>query len=92
MKLPFGFSSGRIYLDAAAFLPHVPRSQYPGQALAVALEHADREHQKARRAEAALQAVIVHEGLLHRVQRAAGSKPFDGADFLAVRLHGEHQA
>jgi tryptophanase len=26
-----------VYLDAAAFLPHVPRSEYPGQALAAAL-------------------------------------------------------
>ena len=26
-----------IYLDAAAMLPHLPRSQYPGQALAIAL-------------------------------------------------------
>jgi tryptophanase len=30
-----------VYLDAAAFLPHVPAREYPGQALAVALyEHA----------------------------------------------------
>ena len=26
-----------IYIDAAAFLPHIPRSQYPGQALVVEL-------------------------------------------------------
>ena len=30
-----------VYLDAAAFLPHVPAHEYPGQSLAVALyEHA----------------------------------------------------
>jgi len=30
-----------VYLDAAAFLPHVPAHEYPGQALAIALyEHA----------------------------------------------------
>jgi tryptophanase len=33
--VPFGGHA--IYLDAAAFLPHVPRELYPGQALAVAL-------------------------------------------------------
>src|SRR3974390_2822089 len=37
----------------------------------LALQHTDGEHQKTRRAEAALQSVIVHEGLLHRMQRIA---------------------
>ena len=58
----------------------------------LALQHADRQHQKARRAEAALQAVVIHEGLLHRMQRVAIGQSFDGADFLALGLHGEHQA
>ena len=35
----------------------------------LALQHAGRQHQEARRAEAALQAVMVHEGLLQRMQR-----------------------
>ena len=58
----------------------------------LALEHADRQHQEARRAEAALQAVVIHEGLLHRMQLVAVGEALDGADLLAVGLHGEHQA
>ena len=55
----------------------------------LALEHADRQHQKARRAKAALQAVMIHEGLLHDVQRLAIGEPFDGADLSAFGLYGE---
>ena len=58
----------------------------------LALEHADRQHQEARRAEAALQAVVIHEGLLHRMQFVAVGQTLDGANFLAVGLHREHQA
>src|SRR4029077_13436041 len=55
-------------------------------------EHANRQHQKARCAEAALQAMIIHEGLLHRVEFVAIGKPFDGTDFSSIRLYGKHQA
>ena len=58
----------------------------------LALEHVDREHQEARRAEAALQAVMIDEGLLQRMQRVAVGEPLDGADLPALRLHREHQA
>src|SRR6476660_2885710 len=34
--------------------------------IGLALAYADRQHQKTRGTEAALQAVVVHEGLLHR--------------------------
>ena len=39
------------------------------------LQHADRQHQEARRAEAALQAVVLHEGALHRMQLVAVGSP-----------------
>ncbi len=56
------------------------------------LQHAGREHQEARRAEAALQAVVLDEGALQRVQRIAVREALDGADPAAIGLHGEHQA
>ena len=58
----------------------------------LALEHAGREHQEARRAEAALQPVMLDEGALQRMQLVALREPLDGADRLAVGLHREHQA
>jgi hypothetical protein len=39
-----------------------------------------------------LQAVIVHEGLLHRVQFFPLGQAFNGGDIGAVRLDGEHGA
>ena len=45
-----------------------------------------RAHHHARRAEAALQAVVLLEGLLHRVQRAVGlGQALDGGDARALR-------
>ena len=57
----------------------------------LALQHAGHQHQKAGRAEAALQAVIFHEGALQRIQFVAVGKAFDGADLFALGLHREHQ-
>jgi hypothetical protein len=54
-------------------------------------EDTDCEHQKTRCAEAALQGMVPHERFLHRVQLVALLQSFDGADAVAVRLHGEHQ-
>ncbi len=56
------------------------------------LQRVRRQHQEARRAEAALQAVVVDEGLLQRMQLLAVGEPFDGADLPAVGLDREHQA
>src|SRR5207248_5342259 len=56
------------------------------------LEHAGGQHQEARRAEAALQAVVLPERLLQRMERLALREAFDGADLRALRLHGEHEA
>src|SRR5215470_3548461 len=56
------------------------------------LQNTDREHQKARRTEAALQGVVPHERFLHRVQPFTLLQSFDGADAVTFRLHSEHQA
>src|SRR6185436_13004139 len=58
----------------------------------VALEERAGGHQHARRAEAALQRVLLGEGFLHRVQLAALLQALDGVDAAAVGLHGEHRA
>ena len=45
------------------------------------------------RAEAALQAMVLVEGLLQRMQLVGARRDaFDGEDLVAVRLHREHQA
>src|SRR5581483_9007040 len=46
-------------------------------------------HHEAGRAEAALLAVVVHKGLLHRVQSAVLFQPLDGLNLFALRLDGE---
>src|SRR4029077_2544261 len=60
--------------------------------LRVTLQQLIRGHDHARRAEAALQAMLVPEGFLHRVQLAIRGQPFDSGDVLTVRLDGEHGA
>src|SRR5262249_59700975 len=55
-------------------------------------EDGDCEHQEARRAEAALQSVMVPESLLQRMQLVSIGEPFDGPDACAFRLHRKHQA
>src|SRR5205814_7889432 len=50
------------------------------------------EHQEARRAVAALQRVVLHERALQGMQLVAAREARGGADLLALRLHGEHQA
>src|SRR5262249_29184626 len=58
----------------------------------LAFEHADDQHEEARRAEAALQPVMVHEGALEGMQLVALGQSLHGADRFPVGLHGEHQA
>ena len=53
--------------------------------IGLALQHAGDQHEKAGRAEAALQAVVLHEGALQRVELVAVRQAFDGADLFAVR-------
>ena len=53
--------------------------------VALAVDDIDRGHDHAGGAEAALQAMMLAERLLHRMQRrAVGSQPLDGPHFVAV--------
>src|SRR5437899_580387 len=45
-----------------------------------------------RRAEATLQAVLLHEAFLDGMELAVLLQPFDGGDVAAVGLHGQHRA
>src|SRR5258708_1722664 len=56
------------------------------------LQYADGQHQKSRRAEPTLQAVMVPERLLQRVQLVATGEPLDSAHPRALGLHRKHQA
>src|SRR5437016_756901 len=60
----------------------------------MALAHAGyRREDLARRAIAALECVVVDEGLLHRMQRSiAGCEALDRADGAALRRRREHEA
>src|SRR5262245_39280377 len=57
----------------------------------VALEHAGGEHEKSRRAETALQPVVLHEGTLQRMKVSSIGETLDGADIPSVCLIGEHE-
>ena len=58
----------------------------------VLLEQPGRLHDHARRAEPALEAVLVPERLLERVEGGAVGHAFDGLDLATVGLDGEHRA
>src|SRR5262249_49129110 len=57
-----------------------------------AADQVDRRHDHARRAEAALQPVILAEGFLHRMELAVLCKALDRGDLGTRRLDGEHRA
>src|SRR5437660_4666394 len=58
----------------------------------LALQHARDQHEEPGRAEAALQAVVLHEGALEHGKLIARREPLDRADRLADGLHGKHEA
>jgi hypothetical protein len=60
--------------------------------LGIALEELRRGHDHARRAEPALQPVLLPEGVLDRVQLAVLGHAFDRGDLRAVGLDGQHGA
>ena len=63
------------------------------QIVSLAMNHVDRGHDHARRAEAALQAMMLAKRFLHRMQRrAVGGQALDGLDLMAVGHHRERGA
>src|SRR5215467_7103582 len=62
------------------------------EVVALAVDDVDRGHDHARRAEAALQAVVLAERLLHRVQLLAVGEALDGAHVGAVRRQHQERA
>src|ERR1041385_5822966 len=62
------------------------------QITAMPVHYVDGGHDHARRAVAALQAMIVAEGRLHRMQLLAFGDAFDGGDIGAVGLPDQHGA
>tara|TARA_R110001599_G_scaffold351675_2_gene584243 strand:- start:1918 stop:2241 length:324 start_codon:yes stop_codon:yes gene_type:complete len=58
----------------------------------VALDQVNRTHDHARRAEAALQAMMFPEGGLHRVKLTIFCQTFYGCDIRAISLNGQHGA
>ena len=58
----------------------------------VRLQQRVARHHHAGRAEAALQAVLLAEALLHRIELAVLLEPLDRHDLAAVGLHREHRA
>src|SRR5262249_37711867 len=61
--------------------------------IGVVAQELDQRRENSRRAEAALQAVIVAKGFLQRMQLVgAGRDALDGENLVAVSLHGQHEA
>src|SRR5262249_48338254 len=59
----------------------------------IVAQELDERRQDARRAEAALEAMVFMEGLLQGVQLVGRQRDaLDGENIMAVRLHREHQA
>src|SRR3954469_10415776 len=81
--------------DVAGAAADVAR-QHLAHAVGVAVrllgEQRMRRGDEARRAEAALQRVMLAEGFLQRRQVGVVGQPLDGGDLRAFGLHGENQA
>src|SRR5438552_1848575 len=63
-----------------------------GEPVAVRAEELDAGHDHPRRAEAALERVVLPEGLLERMELAGARETLDRRDLAAVGLDGEHGA
>src|SRR5256885_16405591 len=77
---------------AAAEIPRNGLADLLFARVLVPLEEGARGHQHARGAETALQAVLLGEALLHRMELAALLEALDRGDLRAVGLCREHRA
>src|SRR6266550_5365564 len=77
---------------AAAEIAADPVSDLGLSGLLVLVEQPGGLHYHPRRAEAALETVLVPEGLLERLEGRPVGHPLDRPDLGAVRLDGEHRA
>src|SRR5690606_35434552 len=68
-------------------VPHLFLGRLP-----VAHAQLDRTHDHARRAEAALEPLVLAKRLLHRMQLVAFGEPLDGGDVLTFGLDRQHSA
>ena len=70
-------------------LPEIASRISSSRRVGIVVEQATRGHHHPRGAETALQAVLVHEPLLHRVELAVVLEALDGAHLVAVGHRGE---
>src|SRR5688572_16699182 len=91
-----GGGPDRFHDEVIAGAPaQVPRDRLPDLGVGgpgVFLEQRLGYEHHARRAEPALQTVVIPERLLHGVQRVAVGDALDGGDARAVQLNGKHEA
>src|SRR5690606_20531287 len=81
-----------VVARAAAEDPFQPAADLLLRRVGVDLQEVRRGHDHARRAEAALQPVLLPEPLLHRVEPAVAGEPLDGHHLAAVGLDRQHRA
>src|SRR5215471_10542650 len=71
-------------------LKSVPDLFFAG--IRISLQNLRRRHDHSRRAVATLQAMMLPEAFLHRMQLALGCQPFDGGDLRTIGLDGKQGA
>src|SRR5207248_7983587 len=81
-----------VVAGAAAEVALEPHADLLLRRVGVALEQLLGRHDHAGRAEPALEAMLVPEGLLQGMERRSLGEALDGRDLGPVRLHREHRA
>src|ERR1041384_82586 len=81
-----------LIAGAAAQIPFKSMTNIVNARIGIAIEQLSRSHDHSRRTIAALQAVLLPETFLDRVEIAAGCHAFNRSHAGAVCLYGEHRA